>query len=102
LDVEKIYSRKEEQEEYARTLQEVEKEMLAGLEMLTDLDLEALLEHIHFLPRRAVPEWIRKWAEEFEKDGVTLEEAIEEARRISRKFKTPLSEEVIAEREERR
>lgn len=51
---------------------------------------------------RAVPNWIREWAKEFEKDGVTLEEAIEEARRISRKFKTPLSEDVISEREERR
>lgn len=52
--------------------------------------------------RRAVPEWIRKWAKELEEAGVRLKGGIEEARRISRKFKTPLSEEIIAEREERR
>jgi hypothetical protein len=94
LDVAKIYRRKEEQEEYIRTLQEAPKEIAE--------DLEALMEQLRFPPKRSVPDWIRKWAEEFEKDGVTLEEAVEEARRISRKFKTPLSEEIIAEREERR
>lgn len=49
-----------------------------------------------------VPDWIRTWAQEFDKDGLRLKEALEEARRISRKFKTPLSEEVIREREGRR
>ena len=96
LEIQKIFKREEDQEQYIRASQEMErqKEVLA--------DLEAFLEHIYFPPRRAVPDWIRKWAEEFGEDGLTLEEAIEEARRISRKFKTPLSEEVIAEREERR
>ncbi len=96
LEIEKIFTRQEDQEQYIRASQEMErqKEVLA--------DLEAFLEHIYFPPRRAVPNWIRKWAEELEKAGVRLKGGIEEARRISRKFKTPLSEEVIAEREERR
>lgn len=94
LDVAKIYSRKEEQEEYIRTLQEAPKEIAE--------DLEALMEQLHFPPKRAVPDWIRKWAEELEKAGVKLKGGIEEARQISRKFKTPLSEEIIAERKERR
>ena len=51
---------------------------------------------------REIPNWIRKWGEEFEADGMSLEEALEEARRVSRKLRTPLSEEVIAEREGRR
>jgi len=94
VEVEKIYERKEDQEEYARTLEEVKKLGVA--------DLEVLMEQLRFPLRRIVPDWIRKWAKEFERDGVALEAAIEEARRISRKFKTPLSEEIIAEREERR
>ena len=94
VEVEKIYQRKEEQEEYARTLEEVKK---LGVE-----DLEALMEQLRFPPKRAVPDWIRKWAEELERAGVRLKGGIEEARLISRKFKTPLSEEIIAEREERR
>ena len=52
--------------------------------------------------QRAIPDWILGWAMEFKKDGLTVEEAIQEARRISRKFKTPLSAEIIADREERR
>ena len=52
--------------------------------------------------RHPVPNWIREWAMEFEKDGISLEEAIAEARRISRGFKTALSDEIIAEREARR
>lgn len=96
LDVEKIYKRKEEQEEYARTLQDAEvwKEIAE--------DLEALMEQLHFPLKRPVPHWIREWAKELEKAGVRLKGGIEEARRISLKFKTPLSQEVIAEREERR
>ncbi|MBI3989103.1 MAG: hypothetical protein HY347_05750 [candidate division NC10 bacterium] len=96
LDVEKIYNRKEEQEEYTRTLQEAKawKEIAEAL--------EALMEQLRFPLKRAVPNWIQKWAEELEKAGVRLKGGIEEARRISRKFKTPLSEEIIAEREERR
>lgn len=94
LDVTKIYRGKEEQEEYNRTSQETLKEIAE--------DLEALMEQFRFPPKRAVPDWIRKWAEELEKAGVKLKGGIEEARQISRKFKTPLSEEIIAEREERR
>lgn len=96
LDIEKIYDRKEEREEYARTLQEAE-----AWKEITE-DLEALMEQLYFPLKRAVPDWIRKWAEELEKAGVRLKGGIEEARRISRKFKTPLSEEIITEREERR
>lgn len=96
LDVESIYKRKEDQEEYGRTLQQAE--------VWKDIaeDLEALMEQLYFPMRRPVPEWIRKWAKELEEAGVRLKGGIEEARRISRKFKTPLSQETIAEREERR
>ncbi len=96
LEMGKIYDRREDQEEYALTLREVEKwkEIPEAL--------ETLMEHLRFPSAHAIPDWIRKWAEELEKDGVTLEEALEEARRIGRKFKVSLSEEIIAEREERR
>ena len=49
-----------------------------------------------------VPAWIRRWAAEYEGDGVTLAQALEESRRISRKFKTPLSRDIIRERREGR
>jgi len=52
--------------------------------------------------RHPVPNWIREWGREFEKDGVSLEEALGEARQVSRSFKTALSDEIIAEREARR
>ncbi len=42
-----------------------------------------------------VPQWIKDIAKKYGKDACS----IEEARRISLKFKTPLSEEIIAERE---
>lgn len=69
--------------------------------ILENFDIIILRRDVERRAKRPIPGWIRKWAEDFEKEGISLEHALVEARQISRKFKTPLSEEVIAEREGR-
>ena len=95
LAIERIYKQQEEQQEYNRAWQRAEKQK--GI--FADL---GVLGRFQWPRVSAIPDWIRGVAKEFDDDGFTLEETIEEARRISRKFKTALSNEVIAEREGRR
>jgi len=97
LAVDQIYRRSQDREEYAQACREWDDKW-----RLIAADLESYFERIPLPRKRPVPGWIRRWADEVEHRGVTLDQALERARQISRKFVRPLSEEIIAERDERR
>ena len=97
LAVDQIYRRSQDREEFAKACREWEEKW-----SLIAADLESYFERVPLPRKRPVPGWIRRWAEEVRKNGVTLDQALARARQISRKFARPLSEEIIAERDERR
>lgn len=97
LEAEKIYPERKKQEEYRRVYFMVRKQIWALIIEEAEIMSEEL--SIPKLRKTLVPDWILELAKGFEGDEVILEQALEESRRISKKFKTPLSGEIIAERE---
>jgi len=99
IEIDKIYQKKEQQEEYEQERQRIGRGNVEDLKFFVlDWDLDAIQKHLLSPSKPNIPEWIRKWADEMAGEAYSLEEF----RRMSKNFKTPLSEEVIAEREEQR
>jgi hypothetical protein len=62
----------------------------------------AEVERLLFFRLPVVPAWIRDWANLFSGDGLTLDEAVREARQVGRHLTQSLSQAVTAERDEQR
>jgi hypothetical protein len=96
LQIETIFQRKPEQDEYLAATEELEPWRADVVE------IERMAEQLLFSRLPVVPAWIRDWAELFAGDGMTLDEAVREARQISRGLTQALSQTVVAERDEQR
>jgi hypothetical protein len=96
LDIRRIYSRKEDQDAFLSAQKELGKLGVSDLMPLVQI-CEKLLKQ-EFIAEDAghLPSWILDWANRYRREAFS----IEKCREVGKKFKSPLSEEIIRQRKE--